>query len=149
MRLILWNWLPDSTSSTKTGPLCYFCPPPRLLPRQQARRFTQMCLFWGARWLAGFSQQILVPRSLRISALFGAWDLLQGEPKGAKEDLYSERICVNTYVGASCLCAVMPLCFSSENQYIYIRISRYVQPCILPMLGVKSFCLLPPCLALD
>ena len=73
----------------------------------------------GRKVAGWFSQQILVPRSLRISALFGACDLLQGEPKGAKEDLYSERICVNTYVGASCLCAVMPLCFSLENQYIY------------------------------
>ena len=57
--------------------------------------------FWGAGGLAGFSQQILVPRSLRISALHGAWDLPQGEPKGAKEDLYSGLICVYTYVGAS------------------------------------------------
>ena len=94
----------------RTGPLRFFSRlPPRFILRRQGPRYTAIFAFWGNFGLDGSCRQILIPRSLRNSALLAppgstlALGTCPKESRGAPRRTYIVGLYTYTYkcIGAS------------------------------------------------
>ena len=94
----------------RTGPLRFFSRlPPRFILRRQGPRYTAIFAFWGNFGLDGSCRQILIPRSLRNSALLAppgstlALGTCPKESRGAPRRTYIVGLHIYIYkcIGAS------------------------------------------------
>ena len=89
----------------RTGPLRFFSRlPPRFILRRQGPRYTAIFAFWGNFGLDGSCRQILIPRSLRNSALLAppgstlALGTCPKESRGAPRRTYIVGLHIYIYV---------------------------------------------------
>ena len=86
----------------RTGPLRFFSRlPPRFILRRQGPRYTAIFAFWGNFGLDGSCRQILIPRSLRNSALLAPPGSTLALGTCPKESRGAPRRTYNKCIGAS------------------------------------------------